>query len=648
MRVTPKGTPHTKTPVKTFNTSANKKKIGDSQYQWWKAKTKEQVKAELIGTADYLKSNQNYRYRQAAIYARLYGNMSLFSFIGSNMAKMDQMTGLPTDRPTFNLIQSATDTLVSRLSQSRPAPVFLTDNGDYKERNLAKKLNNFILGEFYQTKLYDKAALILRDAFVEGTGCLKIYRTEDDKVGADRVLLTELLIDPNEGIYGDGSPRQLYQLKLVDRAVLMEANPGFKSEIAIAERATVDNSSESAKSVSDLVMVVEGWHLPSGKDAKDGRHTIACSGGVIFDEPFTKDKFPFVFLHYSPRLLGFWAQGLAEQLMGTQLEINSLLFTISRAIKLVGVPRVFVEASSKVNPAHFNSDVGTIIPFIGTKPIFEVAPCVPEELYAQLQRLIQYGFQQSGVSGMQASGEKPAGLNSGEAQRVYDDIASDRFAAMSRRYDNLFIDAAYIVIDVAMDIAKETGEYQTVYPGKDGTKTIDLPNIKMLEDPFVIQCFNMSSLPRDPAGRMEKVVEMIQSGMVSIKEGRRLLDYPDLGQAEKLANASEERIFQYLDAIVEDNEYTGPDSFMDLALAEELVVQYYNLYVPAKLEEDKAQSLRDFFEQIQGLKQAATPQMPQPEVQPGQQPQPNTPQAAAQPTPTSPLVPNGAQAAQGQ
>lgn len=243
---------------------------------------------------------------------------------------------------------------------------------------------------------------------------------------------------------------------------------------------------------------------------------------------------------------------------------------------------------------------------------------------------------------MQASGEKPAGLNSGAAQRVYDDIASDRFASMSRRYDNLFIDAAYLIIDVAMDIAKDTGAYQTVYPGKDGTKTIDLPHIKMLQDPFVIQCFNMSSLPRDPAGRMEKVVEMITSGMITIKEGRRLLDYPDLGQMEKLANASEERIFKYLDEIIEDGKYTGPDSFMDLSLANELVVQYYNLYVPAKLEEERCQMLRDFYSQVQGLQAAAVPpQMPQPGAAPqqGQQPgSPGLPQPSVNPPPAQNAV----------
>lgn len=632
--------------------TTNKKDV-KAVFDWWNAKSQQDLSDQLLATASYLKESQNFRNKQAAIYARLYGNQTLFNFVGQNMSKMDSQGGLPTDRPTFNIVSSAVDTLVSKISQNRPSPIFLTDNSDYKERNLAKKLNNFILGEFYQTDTYKKSATILRDALVEGTGCLKVYETPDNKVGLERVLLTELLTDPNESIYGD--PRQLYQIKLVDRAVLMAANPKFKSNIAKAEQAYVDNSAEASKTVSDLVMVVEGWRLPSGKDTKDGRHTLACSAGIIFDEEYIKDKFPFAFLHYSPRLLGFWAQGLAEQLMGTQMEINSLLHTISKAIKLVGVPRVFVEQGSKVNKASFNNDIGTIVSYSGTKPIYEVAPCVPEEMYAQLQRLIQYGYQQCGVSALDASAAKPAGLNSGEAIRTYDDISTDRFAALSRRYDDLFIDIAYLVIDLAKEIADRDGEYSTVYPNKNSTKEVDLPNAKLLQNPFVIQCFNMSSLPRDPAGRMQKITEMIQAGMISIKEGRRLLDYPDLSQMETLANASEERIFQVLDKIVEgpeeddedmtqDDCYTPPDSFMDIQLATELTVQYINLYGAAKLEEDKMQQLRNFFVQVQALKQQAV--TPPPGAMPPQGgPQQPAPQAAPEPTPTSPLIPNGPQAA---
>lgn len=602
--------------------------------KWWEESNKDKCAAQMLTTAAYLKESQAYRYRQTAVYARLYGNQSLYSFAGQNISKMDQTYGLPQERPTFNLVQSVTDTLVSRISQSRPQPVFLTDNSDYAQRNLAKQLNNFIQGEFYQTKTYDQATIILRDALIVGTGCGHVFETQDNKVGLERVLLTELLVDPNEAMYGD--PRRIYRIKLIDRDVLLASFPKFREKVEMAAKAYPDNSADSSKSVSDLVMVVEAWALPSGKNAKDGRHTIACSSGSLVDEEYTKDKFPFAFVHYSPRLLGFWSQGVAEQLMGTQMELNSILYTISRAIKLVGVPRVFQEMGSKVMKTAHNNEVGVIIEYRGNKPTYEVAPCNAPELYAERDKLIQYGYQQSGVSALQASSQKPQGLDSGEAIRTYDDISTDRFASLSRRYDNFFIDLAYLMIDQAKDIAERDGEYSTVYPNKNGTKEIDLPKAALLKDSYVIQCFTQSSLPKDPAGRLAKVTEMAQSGMITLQEARRLLDYPDLEQVEKLANASEERIFQALDAIVEDGKYSPPDVFMDLDLAQKLSVQYYNLYAAANLPEKGKQMLRDFFSHTQVLKQAAVP----PQTAPAGPPQGAQPQAVPQAPPQSALLPN--------
>lgn len=601
---------------------------------WWLEKDSDKSANFMLTSAAYLKESQSYRYRQAAVYARLYGNQSLYSFAGTNMSKMDQTYGLPQERPTFNLVQACTDTLVSRITQSRPQPVFLTDNSDYKQRNLAKKLNNFIQGEFYQTKAYDKASIILKDALVEGTGVCHIYETYDAKVGLERVLLTELLIDPNEAMYGE--PRQLYRMKLVDRDVLIASFPEYKDKIMLAAKAYPDDSGQSSKTVSDMIMVVESWHLKSGKKSKDGRHMLAISTGCILDEDYKKDSFPFVFLHYSPRMLGFWSQGLAEQLMGTQLELNSILYTIARSIKLMGVPRVLLEDSSKVVSAHINNDVGSIIKYRGKAPEFLTAEANSQELYAERDKLIQYGFQQCGVSAMQASSQKPQGLNSGEAIRTYDDISTDRFTSLSRRYDNMFIELAYQIIDLAKDILERDGSYQTVCPNKNGIKEIELPDAALLEDTFVIQCYTQSSLPKEPAGRLQKVTEMIQSGMITIQEGRRLLDYPDLEQMEKLATAAEERIFQILDEIVEDGKYTPPDPFMDLQLATQFSVQYINLYGQCKLEEKKMEMLRNFFSQVQTILQASQPQAQA-------VPQPNQPQPQAQPEalPTSPLIPNG-------
>lgn len=598
--------------------------------KWWKAGNKSERGAALVSTAAFLKEQLQFRYRQASIYSRLYANMPLFGMAGTSLNKLSQNNQLPLDRPTMNVVQSCVDTLVSRLTQSRPRPVFLTDNGDYKARNLAKQLNQFIMGEFYRSKAYDIGTQVLRDSAVLGTGCIKIYEGQDKTVHLERVLFTELLVDPNDGLYGD--PRQMYQLKLVDREVLIEMFPDKANDIMRAEQAYPDTAGDSSKTASDQVMVIEGWHLPSGPGAGDGRRTIACTNVTLLDEEYTKDKFPFVFIHFSQRLLGFFGQSLAEQLMGTQVEINKLLMTISRSINLVGVPRVFVEDGSKVVKAQLNNDVGSIVTYRGTKPTYEIAPCVPAEVYAQLQRLVDYAYQQSGISALAAASKKPAGLDSGAALREYDDLQSDRFATLSKRYDNLYVELAYQVIDLAKDIAERDGNYTTVYPNKNGTREVNLPEADLLQNTYIIQCFDASSLPRDPAGRMQKIIEMIQSGMVSIQEGRRMLDFPDLEQQEKLANSGEERILYILDKIVEKGEYTPPDPFMDLNLAIQISNQYYNLYMPTKLEPERAEMIRTFNSQAITLQQAAQP--PMPIAAPGA-----APLAAPEPLPTSPMVP---------
>lgn len=608
--------------------------------EWWKAQEENQLALEVCGTASYLKTNQTYRMRQLAVDVRLYSGLNVYSYAGSNVSKMDRTKTLPDDRPTFNLIQACTDTLVSRLSQNEPSPKFLTDGADYRQRHLAQELNHFILGEFYQTHAYEKATKVLRDAIVMGVGAIKVYRGDNDKVCLDRVLPTDLFVDDNDSLNGD--PQQMFQLKLVDRDKLLANNPTSRETIANTPQSYPDNAPDSGRTTADQVMVVEAWKLPSGPDKEapgymPGRHVIATMGGIVFDEPYHKTKFPFVFLNYSDPFLGFWGQGLATQLFGTQLSINRIMYTIAKAISLVGVPRVFVEQSSKVVKSHLNDQIGVICTYSGTKPSYEVAPCNAPELYEERDKLIEYGFRQCGVSNMQATGQKPAGLNSGEAIRSADDINSDRFAHLSKKYENVFIELAYQIVDQAMDIAKETGKYQTVYPNKDGTKEIDLPKMGFLKDPFVIKCFTESSLPRTPAGRIATITEMVQAGMLTIKEGRRLMKAPDLEENEKLDNASEERIFQILDKIVQDGTYTMPDPWLDLQLANILVVQYINLYFAANLEEKKADLLIKFFNQIQAISQGANPVAP-----PAPAP---TPTANPEPPPTSPLIPNAPQQA---
>lgn len=587
--------------------SKSKSNEANQSYKWWLAQTDEELVSQLLSTTAYLKKTHQIRIRQASIYTRLFSGKPLYNYL-ANVGTLDNSQQLPIGRPTANVCYSCTDTLVSRISQDRPKPTFLTDNGHYKERKIAQQFNNFIMGEFYRTKAYGLGAFSLRDACVIGDGFIKIF-PQNKKVCLERTLETELLTDYNDAYYGD--PRSLIQMKLIDRGSALVLFPDKSDMLLKAQHGNVDNTPLSTETVSDQFIVSEGWRLPTFEGAGDGRHVIVCSSGVLVDEAWVKTKFPFVKIGYNPNIVGWFSQSLCEILMPTQMEIYKMLIIASQAIELMGVPRIYIDELSKIVETAFNNNIGTIIKGRGAPPQFLNATSNAPEIYEWIKWLIDNAYQMSGISGMAASSQKPAGLNSGEAIRSFDDLQTDRFAALSKRYQDMYTDLAYQMIDCAKDICEEYGSYTTVYPDKDGTREVDFPKAGFLRDTFVIQCFEESSLPRDPSGRQAKLSEMLAAGEITNQEFRRLSAFPDLQQSDSLANALEERILHDLDAIVEDGEkgFNPPDPFIldPTDLATTLSVNYINKYAVTDIEESKMQLLRDYFTQVQVLKNKAMP-----------------------------------------
>lgn len=576
-----------------------------TSFQWWLAGNDKDLCTQLLSTAQYLKTvNYNVaRVRQASVFSRLVYGKPLYNYLASSSA-LDSSSQLPIGRPTANVCYSCTDTIVSRIGQDKPSPTFLTDGGDYKQRKLATQANSFILGEFFRTKAYETTPLMMRDACVLGNGLVKVF-PKNKKVCVERTLETELLTDYNDAYYGD--PRQLIQLKLVDRSVYLEMFPEEEEVISTATSGNVDNSPRSTETVSDQFIIAEGWHLPSSEFSNDGLHAIACSRGLIHKNEYKRDRFPFVKLGYNPNIVGWFSQGLVEILMPTQMELYRQLIVASQSLELMGVPRVLIEETSKILETAFNNRIGSIIKYRNTPPQFVNAQANNPEIYNFIQWLIQNAYQISGISALSASGNKPAGLNSGESIRQYDAIQEDRFKNLATRYQTIFPELAYQMIDCAQDIVEETGEkYTTVFPDKDGTHVIDFKTIGLLKDTYVIQCYDESFLPKEPAGRQAKLSEMLAANEITLSEFRRLSNFPDLKQSDQLAAALEERILQNLDAIVEDGKkgYTRPDNFMldPSDLATTLTVQYINKYSITNLEPEKMDLLRTYFTQVQDVK----------------------------------------------
>lgn len=567
-------------------------------------------------------------------YAKLYGTYTPTFWNGYQLANSGRPTAPMRDRLTYNIVQSCIDTLVSRIAQNKPKPMFLTQAGDSKLQRKAKKLDAFCYGLFYQNNLYKMAPMAFRDCCVYGEGIVHPY-AENGSIKYERVLPYELLVDYLESHYGPESTKSLFRIKNIDRTQLAEMFPDKTEEIMKMVN-TATYISASQRSVSDTVTVVEAWRLPVGE--KKGRHLIVTADQILFDEEYTDEFFPFAIMRYSPRLYGFYGQGMAEQLVPTQIEINRTLISIQRSLYLGGTHKIFVKAGSRVIKSHFDNLVGTIIEYAGdTAPQYVVPQLVQPEIYNHLENMKAAGYQLTGVSQLSASSLKPQGLNSGKAIRAHDDLEIQRHNTAGQLYEQFFVDLARISVSAAKKVYEETGKLSVKVPGKRFIEEIDWKDVDLDDDEFQLQIYPVSKLPNDPEGRLATIQEMMQAGLINPEIGRRLLDYPDLEAEENLANSSMDYLHKILDEIVEDGVFTPPEPFDNLTKARELCLEYMAAGKRDNLEEDKMELLRRFLSQLDVLTMKAMP--PAPPMGAPMGPEGAAP-ANPTPTPTSDLVPN--------
>lgn len=607
-----------------------------TDYHWWTKRGSDAARS-ISDTLEVLKSNQARRNEQYGRSAELYGNIPYLVTAGllTRKASVVQTNG----RISYNVIASAIDTITSKIAKNRPRPLFLTSGGDYKLQRSARKLSAFVDGVFYENNAYRLGPEVFRDGAVGGTGIAHVF-ARHGRVAFERVHQTEIYVDEVEGFYGE--PQNLHRVKAVDKGVLLAAMPSASGKIKAATPAT---DSTAKPSVSEMVIVRESWHLPSGPDKGDGRHVISIDDAVLFEEEWIHPFFPFAFFHWSKRLFGFWGQGAAERLQNIQREINRLLFVIQRSMHLAGSFKVFLQNGSKIVKEHVTNDIGGIISYTGQPPIFYVPQIVPPEIYNHLMTLKVAAFEEVGVSMLSAQSQKPAGLNSGKALREYNDIESDRFMTIGQAYENFFLDLARISIATVKDIVGESEKsYQVNAPNRRFLESIDWRDIELDESEYIMKCYPVSSLPTDPAGRLATVQEYVQAGFLTPRQGRRLMDFPDLEATENLANAAEEYITQVLEKIVDEGVMTPPDPHDDLELAHEMALEFYAQGRCQGLEDERLSMLLAYMSQVQALKNPAPAVDAGMPMDPNQVPmdptQTTQPQGVAAPAQVSDLIAN--------
>jgi hypothetical protein len=608
---------------------------------WWKMA--KDVHATLFSLCTRLQQQQSGRQIENLKYLRLYGDQQLMGLtpLGFSRAASSPDAQAPNaatrERLTFNVVRMAIDTLAAKIAKNRPKPTFVTDGGDYEQQKRAKQLDKFVQGVFYQVQLAVLAVQAFIDGCVTDVGVLHWYR-DGSRICCERVLPGELFVDEVDGMYGQ--PRQLVRIKAVQREVLLEQFPAHAAKILAAKAPTMLTTASAAQRLADMVEVTEAWHLPTcsvdepeeGKEqnARGGRHVIAVDNADLLDEPWTRDEFPFAVFRWSRRLVGWYGQGVAEQLSGDQLAINKLLKTIGAILHLMSVPRYFVEETSEIVEDHLNNSIGAIVKYRGTPPQLSVMDAVPKELFGELEQRKARAFERVGVSQLSVAAKKPAGLDAGVALREYNDIEAERFVITGQAWEQFHLDCARQVIALGEEIAADPDhakDFDVAVSSKGGVERIRWQDVQLDRDAYVMKMMPTSSLPTTPAAKQQAVMEWQNAGWIEAIEARQLLDFPDIEQSNDLAFAAREDIHWTAQRLLDGDKYFAPEPQQDLQYGIRHVLATYLRARRMKVPEERKRNLLTWLETAQDMLAKSAP--PAPTAAP--------PGPAAPPPPSAPL-----------
>jgi len=594
--------------------------------RWWEEDDKA---GAIASTVRNIHENQTYRKRANVRHIRLYQDRNV---LGTGIDTYSRISATSDFKLLYNVCQSMTDTLTSKITKNKPKTVFLTDEGDWSLQEKAKKRTKFISGAFYELNLYKIATTVFRDACVFDAGLLHLWQ-DGQKLCAERVFPGEIFIDDLDAVHGN--PRSFFRRKPVHKEELIEQFPEHKNKIIAANE--LEMRMTGNKLVSEHVEVFEAWYLASGDDESDskGLHVICTENETLLEEEYTKSYAPFLPFKFSEPVLGFWGQGLVEQLEGIQHEISKTALDIQRSFHMFK-PKYFVERGAKIVKSHLNNELAGITEYTGTPPQVYSPGNLGGERLQYLQFLMQTAYEIAGVSQLSAGSKKPAGLNSGKALLEYHDIETERFAQVAIAWEDFFLEASRRILDLAEDLDNELeGGLEVVTSDSKSAEKIKFSDIKGREDGFVMKIFPTNFLPDTPAGKYQAAANLINDGFIPQEEAANLLDYPDINAVTSYLNAPMQRLKLIVEMALNKGKAIRPDPFIKAELAFRVLPLAITRAENANAPQERIQILRDFLVELQkNMDKAQAAAMPQPISQPMSPSMPQDVNTLAVPPPT--------------
>lgn len=538
----------------------------------WYAEKKGEAHVSLLGVFRVVYDEAAWRIDAHEYHAGLYASSEAPGVRGHS--KRGYSYG-PATLP-YNVTRGAVDTLVSKVAQHRPLPQVLTQRGTWKNQKRARKMTQFLEGEFYRQRIFEKhAPTIVRDAAIFGAGILKVW-TDRDRILTERGYAWEYFVDEWDARYGE--PQNLYQLRSMDQGVAIERfartpDGGIKPKVrdAIKQAGTLDIDTSYQKEITSTVKrvdVLEAWHLASGPNAGDGRHVVAVQGATLSDDEWEHDHFPIAVLGYNAALTGYWPTGLVEQLEGYQYEINLASEKASAQFRMSGKLIINYDGS-EVHDQEFRNGISILHCKPGMRPDVFDMDLMNEHARARPRELTQDALNDVGLSQMSVQSQKPAGITAAVALQTLDDIETQRFVVFGRAYEAWCLDVARLFIGCAKQIAADYGDYAVSVPMKGGL--LELSWNDVVVDGVEIRVFPTSLLPQQLAARLDRLKDLWNTGLIDRATFLRHLDAPDMQAELDLETADRLVIDEILERMLDADEEEGESAYIPPSAYQQLV-----------------------------------------------------------------------------
>lgn len=574
---------------------------GPADMRWWK---QGDAGAGVVATVRRIAEQQASRRDEFETYMSLCTDSQQSSVLPGNQG--EGWSRFTYDPLSLNVVESVCATLQAAITKAKPQPKFLTSGGDWSLKRRVRRTNDFLAGLFSDLRVYrDVSPDIAYDMIRFGTGIAKVY-AEHGKLCIERVKPWRIYVDDVDG--ESRKPRSIYQVAYIDRLVACELWPEHR-EALMATNGPTGEWAPTTLTTSDVLLVTEGWHLPSGPDADDGKHAIACGDVGVVDEPWDEEWFPFAVCRWSNAPDGWYGRGVPAQLVGIQYDINKTAATID-AMHDNAPCAIVVQRGSNITKAHIQNSFGAVLETDGAPPTVFSPTLVPPDMYAWLETQYRRAFERVGASQLAAHAQLPAGLRgaSGVALSQYIDQTSERFLDPTEAFEDFHCQLATLAVDV-MD--RDGLHLEVVHARRGNVEKIKWSDVN-LAPPYTVTIEPTSLLGTTAAGRLAKLQQITESGLAD-KIGMtplmimKTIDDADLASYTKLLTAPQDLVEKILEKICEDEEYIAPDASWPLDLC-------FQLGVLKLLEEQNDGAplevlglLREWIVDVQALQERAKP-----------------------------------------